>query len=376
MSRRILYALLVGCALMIVGCSSGGGGGGGGEVTAPTTGISGIVAEGIYSFGTVNIYALDNAGNTGALLGTSSIESDGTFSASLPYTTGPLLVEATGVYLDEATGNPIARTIPLRAALNCTGSDVAVAVTPLTEMAVQKAGTLTAVNIDDANALISSVFKIPCLSTLPVLAFADEMTAGTQDQRDYAVMLAVLSQMAADLRTTEDDIISAFVNDIATNGTILTTLTDYQNAMATFLDTANPFNHTGEVVGSTNAGAIGGQQAITTLVLSGTSPANIGDVVVDIILPTTATARIRFPGWNVSTDTGGIINSAFSPGIFTADIQSDTGFGPGTILVLVTDIEPGTTVTPDDFTLENLSMVDTAGNPITGLTATLSTVIR
>ena len=211
-------------AVFFSACGGGGGGSdssggnGGGTSGGTTSAISGVASKGPISGGTVKVYALNSDGSQGNLLGTTTTAADGQYSVNLGVFTGNVLVEITGgTYKDEATGNTMPmNTLTLRAALTGVSGSASVAVTPLTEMAVSKAGTLTKANIDAANSLISSmVGGIDIVGTMPVDVTTVSATTATKAQKEYSLMLATVSQMAKDSGKSVSDVLTAFKSDIS-----------------------------------------------------------------------------------------------------------------------------------------------------------------
>jgi len=155
----------------LIGCGSGGGdNGGGGGVGIPKS-LSGVAAKGPIIGGTVTVFVLNPDGSKGGLLSTAITGPDGLYSADIGTYTGNVIVEVTGgTYKDEATGNIIPNPLTLRAALTGVSDTVNVAVTPLTEIAVQtatnKAGGLNTTNIDNG-ALVKKCVNTVQAASLP-----------------------------------------------------------------------------------------------------------------------------------------------------------------------------------------------------------------
>ena len=87
--------------LFLISC--GGGGGGSSYLPAGTTGamVNGIASKGLISGGTVSVYAIDNNGQKGSLLGSATTDSDGHYAVAIDYD-GLILVEITGgIYIDD-----------------------------------------------------------------------------------------------------------------------------------------------------------------------------------------------------------------------------------------------------------------------------------
>jgi hypothetical protein len=109
--------------------------------------------------------------------------------------TGPIIVEVTGSYKDEATGATVALdpATPLRAAISNAAGSTTVMVTPLTELAVREMGTvLSNTVIDLKNTEIATVFKVGnIISTKP----ADVTVAGASGDINSGLVLASISQL-------------------------------------------------------------------------------------------------------------------------------------------------------------------------------------
>jgi hypothetical protein len=184
---------------MLNGCGGGSSSGGG----SGTTTLTGVVAKGLFTNGNVKVYAIVG-GVQERLLGQATISSQGGYTFSTSSYSGPVMLVATGKYLDEisgltlpATGNQV-----LRAAVpNATGT-MTVCITPLTEVAVYKAENrvngLTPQNIAYANDLIENIFKISdILQTIPVAYTTTGLpTAATTEAAEYTMLLAAISKLA------------------------------------------------------------------------------------------------------------------------------------------------------------------------------------
>lgn len=222
--------------LFLISC---GGGGGGSSYLPAGTGamVNGTASKGMISGGTVSVYAIDNNGQKGSLLGSATTDSDGHYAVEIDYD-GPILVEITGgTYTDEATGQTKDLVEPLRAALPFTSGDVDVAVTPLTEVAVRIAeasGSMNSTNIGDANDLISQILGDDIISTLPTdCDDPSEFATASQSEQNYALLLAAMSQMCETANQDITDIIDAIEEDLVdmemdqTSSDLLTGIEDF-----------------------------------------------------------------------------------------------------------------------------------------------------
>lgn len=200
--KQSIAVSMLGLMFVLAGC-------GGGSSSPATTKVAGTASKGIVYPGSVNIYALDLATGTKitpARAANVSTDAKGQFSANIGVYSGPIVIEVTGTYTDEATGNTVLinSTRPMRAIVSAVSSanTSRFAVTPLTDLAATLAiATLpvTPGNIVAANAKISELFKISDVSTVePVDSNAAVMADATADQRAYTLALAVISQMAKD----------------------------------------------------------------------------------------------------------------------------------------------------------------------------------
>lgn len=224
----------------ITGCGGGGGGGSSDSGGGTSVVISGIASKGLISGGTVKISSLNTDGATGSQLGTATTQS-GAFSVSIGVYSGNILVEVTGgTYKDEATGYTVSNTTTLRAAILDVTVDRSIAVTPLTEIAVQKAGTLTSSNVEAANTLASNMIGgVDITSTLPVEVTSASSAAATQAQKDYSLMLAAISEMVKDGYAADvASAITAIKNDLSDNQ-LDSTGSNISAALSTFITSAN-----------------------------------------------------------------------------------------------------------------------------------------
>ena len=253
LKRFLLFVAIPGLfALVVAGCSGGGGhGDDGGDGGVSTSTVSGVASKGPIKGGIVSAYMIVD-GQKGDFLGSATTSStDGSYSIDIGSYTGPVLVEIEGgTYTDEATGNEIDSTMPLRAAIANAAGEVTVAVTPLTELAVRKAepGGLTPDKIDSSNKLISQLLggdgtQDLITQTLPVdVTDSTACDEADNDQKEYSLLLAALSQMAQDTSTNIEEIIDEISDDLED-----LTLEDTGGALSAALTSflGSPKNQTG-----------------------------------------------------------------------------------------------------------------------------------
>lgn len=339
----------------------------------------------------MKVYALNADGATGNLLATVPTDANGFYAADVGDYRGPVLVEASGSYTDEATG--AARTIspgaPLRAAFDNVTSNVTVAVTPLTEIAVRKALALTPAAIRAANALVSDLFKVDIIATKPVDPVAAKLQVATRAQQDYTLALAAVSQMAKTNQSDVGDVVGAISAGITGSTVSAAVSTQFNTAFLTFLGSQS--NQTGvsqtppPLPPATDPSGVWTKTAVLTLSIGGSS-GDIGGVQATVDLPAGVTLPLNpatgLPAVGAVTATGGAAGSlvavnAAIPGKIVLAIVSAAGFGPGDFVILDCTVSPGVTVAPGDFAVEpGADIVSLKGIAMSGATVALRSVIE
>lgn len=383
--NNIKYMLIIFSLLLLSAC---GGGGGGSTSQSTENFISGVVSKGIIANGTVTVFALNADGSKGAQLASGSTDSSGAYNLSIGFYTGAVIVEASGSYNDEATGlvKSVPASAPLRAALAQTNGSVALSVTPLTDLAVRQAGTLTAQNISTANTLVSELFKVDIVATAPAAPTAAAFQAGTttQAEKDYALVLAGVSQLmqsgGTDLATT----LSNLNGGISQAGMSSQTAATIATAINSFV--ANPANQTGvTTVAGTSLQAVGATTMKLTMALQGNAAASVKGAQGTIVLPNGVTLR--------AATTGRVLNGVIVPlagtpsgimeGKYTAAALGNAatvtiGFvtsgniTAGDLLVVEVDLPPGVAApAAGTFALSGSSLVDADGNSVSGASLSL-----
>ena len=426
MKIRILFGMIISAALMaLFGC---GGGGGGGTPAAPagsTTVVSGTPFKGAFdSGGTVKIFGVDASGiKLATPLKATQIDVFGKYSVDIGTYTGPIVVEVTGTYKDEATGAKV--TInpddpPLRAIIsNATGKDVQVNVTPLTELATQKAGAvLTASIIDAMNANIASLFKVDdIIKTKPVDATSTTSAAFaalTPAEKNQSLVLAAISQFVKNSPGKSlSQVLTSVAADITPNPTSPADVKMGDNstvglktAMFDFVSPENTLNLTG-VNDIANAPSIGPVGAVGTLRLghmkisTATLPAGaiIGGIDFTVTLPagvtmskdSSTTANLVSPSVVVVAGVAVPVLPNQTISLATLNVQTlrtlmtnSGGFGAGEFINISCTIPSTVTTSSADLktalTLAvtspvTLTVTDLKGASITGPTLTVITDI-
>lgn len=368
--------LLVGAALffglfMLYAC---GGGGGGGQGTT----ISGVASKGIIRNGTIKVYSVNADGSKGALLRETATDTNGVYAADLGGYQGAVLVEASGSYVDEATGTvkTVAADAPLRAAIAMASGNVAAAVTPLTELAVQRiAGqnnTIDVAAIDASNALISQTFKINILATVPADALAAN-SGDTQAQKEYALFLAAVSKLMQNRGVGLQEVITE-LKDATSSGSGLaaTTAVALQTALTEFAQSVNNKTGINDISGTTLVN-IGGTRKTIVLASAGTN-ALLSGIEATISLPPGVTIKAGAGGQvldSVLMASGGASQGALASGKYTPStamtrgtiklgVISATGFAAGEFATLQCDIAADATPNLTDFLVTGVKVLDSA----------------
>jgi hypothetical protein len=382
MTRNIINRVLAVLAMSLLTLAGGCGGGGGSS--SPSKLIYGTASKGILYPGSVSVYGVDSAGVRAASpLATVVTDSSGKFAADIGAYSGTLLIEATGSYTDEATGNTvtIGAARPMKAAVS--GVNAATtrrfAITPLTDLAVSLAGTLTATNIDAANQRVSSLFKISDITAVePVQPAAVAMAAATMDQQSYTLALASLSQMAKAANSSPASftqivtILTAFKSDLDASATAGLG-TGNKNAFATALGVVTSSTLSGFSAAAANLGAVGTRTLTLTLATSGVPVGTlVGGVQGTITLPAGTSLRLDpvvsgsvLASLFVLSGNAGqslLSNTVNGPAV-TFGIINATGFASGDIATLVVDISSGAP-TAADFALSGITVLDNSNNPV------------
>jgi hypothetical protein len=390
-----ILKLVAASTLLIGSLTACGGGGGSTAITSPPGPTASTVLTGIASKGpflqnsTVNVYAVTN-GAKGELITTTRITDDnGSYRADLGSYTGPVLLEVSGSYLDEATGHSVlvADTAPIRAALPLAQGSVTLPVTPLTELAVQKAASLASDDITAANALISSVFKVDIIATLPVSPTSAAMAGASQAQKDYTLALAAVSQLASGESGTDDgdklkNALSSLSQGITATGMSSAVATGFQGALQNFVS-GNPNNHTG--VSDTSATSLVNAGSISqsyTLTLQGNIPSGANGIQFDLVLPAAAGMNVNSndstvlasslaPSSGLPTDL--LVATRYSSGTLTVGMITVQGVAPGILAKFTCNIASGSTAPPASaISVQNLKVVDAKGNALPGVSLTVN----
>jgi hypothetical protein len=242
--------------------------------TPTTTTITGNVAKGLVSSATVKFFTLNANGTKGNLLGTTTTDSNGNFTVTLTVISDPIMADASGgSYVNEVSGvtDTLSGSDKLTAVLPAGTTQAAI--TPLTNMAAARARTLVAAGIslatavDAANVGVAQQYNLSdILGILPVgVDNAAQVATSSRDQRDYGIILAGITQEAANLNVRPIDLATALAKDMEDG--ILDGLGESQIQVPTI---------TGSVITlPPNAGTVNLQNAINTFIASSNNLTNL-----------------------------------------------------------------------------------------------------
>ncbi len=188
--------------------------------------ITGMVVKGPVGGATVAAYAVEN-GMMGAQVGSAPTEASGSFSVSVGSYAGPVMLQVSGgTYQDEATGSTMAM-LPGDVMAACLPSVMAgatasgIQVTPLTSMAQARArnmtGGMTPASMTTANGALGSYFSVSDILHVTPMdpTVAGSGAAASQDQRNYGMAIAAMSQYALGIgmTTSSSGMVTAMMDD-------------------------------------------------------------------------------------------------------------------------------------------------------------------
>jgi hypothetical protein len=383
MKQIKLMAAATSLALLLTGCGGGSGGvASTPEVptTAPQTTISGMASKGPLD-GQVSIFELNGDGSKGNLLKSGPV-TGGHYSVDIGKHAGPVLIEASGSYTDEATGatRTVSASQPLRAALPDASGTTTAAVTALTELAVRKAGALTASGIAASNRLVSEIFKVDIVATQPVAPSA--VASASEAERDYTLALAVLSQLCADENATLDSELASLASGIDFSGMSPQAAGKFGSSAAAFMTNSN--NTTGVTrLSGTNLGAInGGTTRSFTLSVAGAAANQLAGLQFELVLPNGLTMRSSASDGATASGVVTLANPAaalapvsrFAPdsGVFSFGLITLSGIGSGDLATIVCDTVPGwSPPAASALSVRNLIAADQSTSVVPGVTITI-----
>lgn len=384
MKRLILMlAMVVGLGVLV---SCGGGGDG-----TPVSVVRGVASKGIIRNGSVRVYAVNADGSQGGLLCATITDASGAYRAELGSYQGAVVVEASGSYTDEATGavRTVAADAPLRAAVDRVNGEIHVAVTPLTELAVQRgedptSHRLTVSQMAANNAAVSALFQVDIVGTMP----ADSLSASpnaTQKEKEHALVLAAFSKLMEIKGEDLPTVIAEVKNGIGSDERMSASVVDqFRGALAAFAVSASNQTGIGDV-SATNLINIGGGTRPLSITFSG-SNSLLSVVDFRITLPPGVTVKAdadgNLPsgvlklanGISQNTLAAGVVTTTTpgAPGSVRIGVTSDAGFSAGLILTLECDVASDAHPVAGAFAPVVLEAYDVGQFPLGGLNVHVS----
>jgi hypothetical protein len=361
-----------------------------------STSVSGTASKGPIRSGTIRIYAVYPGGVRGALIHETRTDEQGGYRADISPYAGPIVVEAFGDYLDEATGRTMTITpdAPLRAASPSATGDVKVAVSPLTELAVRLAADLTPAGIEAANLRISEVFGFDIIDVQPVEPQVSSLFSGytSQSQIDYTLALAGFSQMGNG--SSAGSVLDRWSAELSGGSVLSEALAAaFQDALTKYLDSGNPNNHTGASPDDTNLRSVGKKTVLVRMeAFSEFAAGNtlISGVELTLELPAGATVRHDRATGEVldasltigaAAPVGALLKGKYSSvasvaGTVKIVLISTAPFTTGEFSVVSVDAPPATVPVLQNFSITGLKFVGASGVALNGLSARISLTVK
>lgn len=356
----VRFGLLAAVLLVLAGC-------GGGSVSAPTT-VTGVASKGIIKNGVVRIFQVGRDGTKGKLLKETSTDASGAYSADLGSYSGPIVVEVSGSYLDEVTGESVSvsDTAPLRAAAGNVRGNLLLAVTPLTELALERVEDpvtkkVAVDQLDASNALVGKAFNVEILATRPVDVTAPAASGASTAQLEYSLVLAAISGMMHSSGKDLGSLLSDLKSSVTVEGKLApSTAIGFQAALKDFVSSSRNLSGIRDVTG-TGLVNVGGSVVQLKLQLVASSGVASGKgVSAKVILPDGVTVKAH--GGSIDAAVVSTLQSALFaggyqaasgnvPGSITIGLVSTTVIPLGNIVTVYCDVAPGITVAQGDFQL-------------------------
>lgn len=287
MQRKSVHSIIMALASFALFACGGGGGGGEPQIPDQDTVVAGVASKGPISGGTVKVYELKADGTKGQQLGKGGVneartDAQGNFSLNIGSFRGAILIEAYGDYTDEATGaiRSVNPETPLRAVVSGGSPELAMAVTPLSELAVRLVGQGT--SVQEANKKVGDIFKVDLAAVLPA-APVDSVNA-PQAAREYMAILATLSQTMNTNGKSLDALVAELSGEILQHqGLSGQTVQELGSAAQAFFSGAN--NRTGLTTPPTVLQQVGTISYRILLKLEPTASPDIGALDLSLQLP-------------------------------------------------------------------------------------------
>jgi hypothetical protein len=175
--------------------------------------ISGVAHKGPVT-GQVKVYELLPDGGRGNLLATQDNVVDGVFELSIKKTTSPVVIAATGTYVDEATGSKVdMKGEELTQVVSDTQSNIQVPVTPATTFVVEMVReklrkkevsiSNTQSAIEESNQAVARLFGVETATIKAVPSPPNQMESQTQGGK-AAILMTALSKAMNDANLSQE----------------------------------------------------------------------------------------------------------------------------------------------------------------------------
>jgi hypothetical protein len=221
---KVLGAII---SVMLLLSSCGGGGGGTSSSTPTSTeAVTGTVTKGPLAGATITAFSISQNGGQGSQIGTTNTDGQGNFAMQMGNHTGPFMIQVIGgTFIDEGTGQQMTMgpTDRMAGAIPniSPGSTLSgIQITPVTSMAQSMAqnmaGGMTQANIEQANTAMGQYFDVSDVISVHPMdpTVSGSGASATQDQRNYGMTLAAMSQYAHDIGMPDSaGIVSAMMAD-------------------------------------------------------------------------------------------------------------------------------------------------------------------
>jgi len=396
--------------------------GGGGSSAPQGTVVNGVARAGIFTKGKVVFEGYSGASkNKQYEIAFSNFSSPtGAFQCNIGSYSGPLRLDVTGTYTDEATGksvtvtpdNPLKATIPQSAVSN----GVTVPVTPLTDIAADKAiaAGISNASITQNNQGVAQLFGLTDVTTtipaVPTVANLSSATASAENA--YAVALIKLSAYvaqyaAASSGTTTSTVTSdtlqaalpaaltqfsqgitvAAPTGTATTPTVTISAPDLKSTLTTIMSAPVVIDNTtvtlpAATVTSLNTAVTTAGAALTvqkySLTVAGSAAGSLYGLQVSIPVPTGVTISADANGIValnavISGVTGGITSATLKQNVLKITFASGSALlsdGAKLATIICSVPNSSTVLVPGAVS----AALDKNGNPVTGITVTAAPV--
>ena len=347
-------------------------GGGGGGAAPQGIVVNGVARAGVFTKGKVVFDGYSGAlkNKEYAITFTNFSSPLGSFQCNIGAYSGPLRINVSGSYLDEATGKTVSVTPenPMKAAIaqSAVTNGVTVPVTPLTDIAATKAITAGISNesITQNNQGVAQLFGLKDVTTtIPALPTVANLSSPASSENTYAVALIKLSDYVAQYAaassgttttTVTSDVLQAalpaalaqFGNGItivagtgsATTPTVTISAPDLKNTLTTIMSAPviidnTPVTLPAATLSNMNSSVTSAGSALMVqkynLYVTGSATGSVYGLQVMIPIP---------PGVTIAADANGVVSlgaatSALAGGIINATLKPAATSG-GQILQL------------------------------------------